>query len=73
MKSNLNPSPPPVLIYCLQKKCENFACSKKAAFFKYLCIRQNLWLMNVLVDSFRAKYYAFHRNSDYATKKETKI
>ena len=29
-----------------------------AAFFKYLCIWQKLWLMNVLVDSFRAKYYA---------------
>ena len=31
--------PSPILIHCLQKECcENTACSKKAAFFKYLCI-----------------------------------
>ena len=71
VKSQSIPSPRSYLLFT--KKCENTACSKKAAFFKYLCIRQNLWLMNVLVDTFRAKYYAFHRNSDYATKKETKI
>ena len=68
----LNPSPP-ALIYCLQKEsCENTAYCKKASFFIYLCIQQKLRFRNVLPDSFRAKYYAFYRNSDYAAKKETK-
>ena len=55
---NLSPSPHPIVIYCLQNECcQDTACSKKAAFFKYLCIRQKLRLMNVLIDRVRAKYY----------------